>query len=266
MELRRSDVASVWLGAGFLIAMGGAALLARYPNDVSAKLTVGLATQVLWVCLAFGIALLLGAARPAQRLGLGPGRLGVPSLVLLVAGFAVFSNGLNALLIWIDVRDTGTLAELDATVAQAQTRAPTFSLALLALGLAPGVGEEILFRGLLQRGLVPRIGALAGIVAAAAVFALAHLDPVHSSVALLLGVYLGSVAHLAGSVRASIACHVVNNTLGLLAPLLGLGHIRASALLVIPGLLGVGLVPLAWVYRRAGTPPGEKEAPGSPEG
>ena len=36
--------------------------------------------------------------------------------------------------------------EIDAVVREARARAPSFLLALLALGIAPGFGEEILFR------------------------------------------------------------------------------------------------------------------------
>ncbi len=38
-----------------------------------------------------------------------------------------------------------------------------------------------------------------------------HGDPVHGASAAILGLYLGTVVVLAGSVRAAILCHTVNN-------------------------------------------------------
>jgi membrane protease YdiL (CAAX protease family) len=119
-------------------------------------------------------------------------------------------------------------------------------LALLALGIAPGFGEEMLFRGFLQRGLSARLGPLRGVALAAALFALAHLDPIHSSVAFVLGAYLGVVTQLAGSIRTAIVCHVLNNTLGILAPALGPYFPSVGGSWTIPALMTAG--PAALLY------------------
>jgi membrane protease YdiL (CAAX protease family) len=81
----------------------------------------------------------------------------------------------------------------------------------LGIGLAPGVGEELLCRGLLQKGIEPALGPGRAVVAAALVFGILHGDPIHGASAAILGLYLGTVVVLAGSVRAAILCHTVNN-------------------------------------------------------
>jgi hypothetical protein len=89
-------------------------------------------------------------------------------------------------------------------------------LVLLAIGLAPALGEELLFRGFLLRWLGTHLPGPAAVLGSAALFGAAHLDPVHGVAAFLLGAYLGAVAWRAGSVRAPMLCHAANNTLAVL--------------------------------------------------
>jgi membrane protease YdiL (CAAX protease family) len=142
--------------------------------------------------------------------------------------------------------DRGSLAELEAAMAGVRGRA--FWLALLGLGLAPGVAEELLCRGLVQRGLAPSVGGVAAVALAALFFGAMHVDPVHAGFAAVLGLYLGFVSHLAGSVRPAIACHAVNNLCAVLASSL-------APDLAVPPALSIGLgggfavAALAWVWR-----------------
>jgi len=73
-------------------------------------------------------------------------------------------------------------------------RGRSLALALLSFALVPGVAEELLCRGLLQRGLEVRYGATAAIVLASLFFGAIHLDPIYSCVAAVLGLYLGGIA------------------------------------------------------------------------
>lgn len=201
-----------------LMGAGVVLLIAPLPPSPDLPLWGTLLLQGFWILLALYGALLWRSRSLGDRLGLGRGSLSISTSVVLVVGFVALSTGLNLVLVSLELRETGSLAEIDAVVRSARTRAPSFVLALLALGVAPGFGEELLFRGLVQRALVDWLGALPGVLLAAFLFGLAHFDPVHSSLAFLLGLYLGGVALLAGSIRIAILCHVVNNTLGVLAP------------------------------------------------
>lgn len=219
MSRTTSNLTAACLVIGVLLIVAGVGLLiAPQPASPESPLWGTLLLQGFWILLALCGGLLSRSRSLSDRLGLGRGSLSISTSIVLVVGFVALSGGLHLGLVSLELRETGSLAEIDAVVRSARARAPSFLLALLALGIAPGFGEEILFRGFVQRGLVDRLGVLPGLLLAASLFGLAHLDPVHSSLAFLLGVYLGVVALLAGSIRMAILCHVLNNALGVLAP------------------------------------------------
>jgi membrane protease YdiL (CAAX protease family) len=244
----RSDAAP-WFVAALLCSIAGGVVLEARPDSAGTKLWASLAVQGLWLCLAAGLAKRFGEGSVADRLGLGPGRLGLPACLALIVGFVAFSNALSALLVLGELRDRGSLAEIDALLRAVE--GPGLLLALVALGIAPGIGEELLFRGFVQRGMTARFGPAAGIAAGALAFGLAHFDPVHTAAAALLGLYLGAVAHLAGSTRLAMACHVANNSLGVLAGELGPASLPVDARPWIGALLAVAVVLLGAVARGA---------------
>jgi len=167
-----------------------------------------LATQVLWVSTAFAAAIWLpGPVR--LRLGLRKGRLHPVGWIIAIAGALLLSNAVDRFLIELGVRQSGTLAEIDQIVAAARATMPW--LAVAAIGIGPGIGEELLFRGLVQRSIARRLGSWPGVVLAAAIFGAVHMDALHSPAAFALGLYLGTVGVLAGNVWAPMLCHVVNN-------------------------------------------------------
>jgi len=252
---RTTRLTGAGLVIGVLLMVAGVVLLiVPAPEIRDQPLWGALLAQGIWILLAF-----LGAAlsRPrslGDRLGLGRGALPISTSVVLVVGFVALSAGLHQWLVAQELRYTGSLGEIDAVVREARARAPSFLLALLALGIAPGFGEEVFFRGLIQRGLVPRLGALWGVLLAAGIFGLAHFDLVHSSLAFLLGAYLGVVTQLAGCIRTAILCHVLNNALGVLAPALVPGALAIGGTRAIPLLLalaGASLLYAGWRRRSA---------------
>ncbi|NBB91155.1 MAG: CPBP family intramembrane metalloprotease [Spirochaetes bacterium] len=87
-------------------------------------------------------------------------------------------------------------------------------LALLA-ALA-GAGEELLFRGFFQPALAPALGEPAALLIAAALFGLVHwITPFYALYAGILGVYLGALFLLTGSLIAPILCHGVYDLVAL---------------------------------------------------
>jgi membrane protease YdiL (CAAX protease family) len=246
---RYASASTLTIGA-LLIGLGLARLVAPVSPSPDWPLWRALLTQGIWALLALCGAVLSRTPKLGDSLGVGRGELSVATSLILVAGFVALSGGLHQGLVALDLRETGSLAEIDAIVREARTRTPSFLLALLALGIAPGIAEEILFRGFLQRGLVTRIGTPGGVLLTAAVFGLAHFDPIHSCIAFLLGVYLGVVTQLARSIRPAILCHVVNNTLGILAPALAPGPLPIAGSWGIPPLLGLAAASLLYASRR----------------
>ena len=82
---------------------------------------------------------------------------------------------------------------------------------LVAVALAPGLGEETFFRGFMQTRLVASWGRWPGIVATSAAFGVMHFDPVQGTNAFFLGVFFGWVVSRLGGIRPSIVAHVANN-------------------------------------------------------
>jgi membrane protease YdiL (CAAX protease family) len=254
---------ALWIAA--LAASAGAATCALAPEG-SAGRTEEVAIGGLGFELFLGLLALAGAALSAapvrERLGLSKGRLSAGQLALLVLGTLALSHALDAVIDLARLGEGGSLAELDAALAGARGRA--LWLALLGLGLAPGVAEELLCRGFVQRGLLPSLGAPAAVTVAALFFGALHVDPVHAGFAAVLGLYLGTLSHLAGSLRPAIACHAANNLCAVaMAAFLPALEVPPAASIGLGG--GFALAALAWVWRSLGGPPPREDsrAPGS---
>jgi membrane protease YdiL (CAAX protease family) len=81
-----------------------------------------------------------------------------------------------------------------------------FELALLSL--MAGVGEEMLFRGFLQRAFMQWWGVWAGVAVASVLFGLVHcITPTYAVLATLIGVYLGAWWLATGNLLVVIVAH-----------------------------------------------------------
>lgn len=90
----------------------------------------------------------------------------------------------------------------------------------LMVGLTPGICEELLFRGYVQTRLSQRIGGLFAILVTSVVFAAFHMDLVHSTAVVAIGVYLGWLSWASGSIFPAMIAHFVNNFLSVAAVVL----------------------------------------------
>ena len=85
---------------------------------------------------------------------------------------------------------------------------------LALISLCAGIGEEVLFRGLLQDGIAhamgPTAGPWLGLVAASVVFGLAHaMTRSYAILATLAGAYLGGLLMLTDNLMVPILAHAV---------------------------------------------------------
>lgn len=79
-------------------------------------------------------------------------------------------------------------------------------LALIAL--VAGVGEEMLFRGIVQQALADRLNPAAGIAVASLLFGLAHpITRTYVALAAIIGCYLGVLLLLTGNLLVPILVH-----------------------------------------------------------
>jgi membrane protease YdiL (CAAX protease family) len=178
------------------------------------------------------------------QLRVGPSRATPLGLVAAALGTSALSFAAGATSDLVGLRQAGgTMEEIASSLSHA--RPLVFVLAIVLLGVGPGIAEETFFRGLMQTRFTARLGRWPGIVLTALLFGLIHLDRVQSPLAFLLGLYLGWTAERLGGIRPSMLAHAVNNALFVSAACLsdGSGHATERREDVIA--IGAGLAVLA---------------------
>lgn len=236
------------------------------PEALRRLLLLALAQSLSLAVLALGGARLAGQGLRAG-LGLVRGRLGPADVGLLMLGMIALSHGLDRAVALAALEPGASLPLLNEMLrATRRGGGEAMALAVVAIGIAPGVCEELLFRGALQRWLRRKLAArdsrgAAGlaVVCSAAVFGALHWDPVHGPLAFLLGLYLGAAALLSGEVWTPIACHMANNTLAVAAglwlsaapPITAPPAAEAASAFAAVFSLLLCCACLAWVARRA---------------
>ncbi len=93
---------------------------------------------------------------------------------------------------------------------------PAWFVALFAAVAVPPF-EELLFRGVILRGMLARYPVSTALIASAAVFAIPHVDPVKLPVTFASGIALGWLYVQTRSLWLPIVTHALNNGLGVLA-------------------------------------------------
>jgi len=256
VTIRRNALSAVFASlafVGLLAASRFANSGARFAGTLGFEIFLGM------LALAFAARSRLGIR---ARLGLGPSALSPLALVLLALGTLALSYSLDGFYRLLEPPDRGVLFQFESELLGLRGRA--LALALLTFALVPGIAEELLCRGWAQRGLEARCGPFWAIVLASAFFGALHGDPVHSLLAAVLGLYLGAIAQLAGSVRASIACHVANNTAAVVGAASALGiEPPPPDRLLLAATFSLGVLGWIWRRHRTATPPGgpQKEGP-----
>jgi len=114
------------------------------------------------------------------------------------------------------------------------------TLAVMAVGIAPLL-EEFVFRGLIQRSLERRWGAVGGIVGASALFAAMHVLPWIFPLHFFLGLAFGFAVYASRSIWTGVLLHAANNSVALLGILVGDAPATPT-----PTLWEVGLDPEWW--------------------
>jgi membrane protease YdiL (CAAX protease family) len=177
--------------------------------------------------------LLLGLVMiPLGLLRLGRGRLrklnlGAPSLTqLLILLAAVYPTSIVATPLfeaansaWIEICKGHPALEAfneDANLMEtlAQFQGGSLLLLFLFLAVAPAVGEEFVFRGVVGRGLVARWGLWPGILLTSLMFAVVHGYPPHIVAVFPIGVMMHIVYLTTRSLWAPMLFHFANNGMG----------------------------------------------------
>jgi membrane protease YdiL (CAAX protease family) len=115
---------------------------------------------------------------------------------------------------------------------------------VLFIALPPGIFEELLYRGYIQRRLLQRWRPGWAILVTSTLFALAHVQPHAMVVSFVLGLWLGFVAWRSGSVFPGMMCHAfVNGLVNAWRMVVKFGEIPETLQTVVEvGCLFVGLI------------------------
>lgn len=98
---------------------------------------------------------------------------------------------------------------------QEMVSVPPLWAALLAIAVVPAICEEIVFRGIVTRSLVPRWSAGFAIIVSAAVFSAYHFSIVQLVPTFLLGLVFAHVALCSDSAIPTMVAHFLNNAVAL---------------------------------------------------
>lgn len=166
------------------------------------------------ICLLLAVGLLpklfsdVGVAGWGARMRWRPERLSLLDVVVCAVGTQAIGAVALAALTLLEVKG-GLLASMSG--AAKDTSPAQFALLLLFGAIAPGLAEELTFRGLLQTRLVERWGAVTGVVVSATLFGLWHLDVRQGLMAMMMGLWLGWCALRHQSIVNVAFAHVANN-------------------------------------------------------
>jgi len=241
-----------------LVAGAERALLAWLPLGAADALAVEALGSAGTLALAAAAGASLSHRRLGERLGLARGRLRGAAALLGVVGLLGLSHAAEALLELGGLGASPNLARFETTLAGLGRGELAFPFAALALGSA--LGEELFFRGFVQRGLERALGSAGAIAVAALLFGAAHGDWAQGGAAALLGLYLGALAWAAGSIRVAMLAHAANNALAVLETTAD----RTSpprALAFGLALAALGLCALWSARRLSAAPPAEGPGP-----
>jgi len=216
-----------------IVAVVLAAFLVGGPDDAAmfgdggkmeqiTKSPLGLGIMLVFPQLAMAAPAVLAAfASPvpvARRLGLVRGNWPI-GLWLTAAMGTPLVGMISSAIVGALLGESESLEEMSGVFRALGESGFLIPLALM-VGITPGVCEELVFRGYVQTRLGAAWGAPLAIVCTSLVFAVFHMDLVHSAAVMALGVYLGWIAWASGSVLAAMLAHFVNNFLSVLAVVL----------------------------------------------
>ncbi len=158
----------------------------------------------------------------------------------ITPGFLLSASGLAYLFHQL-INPGQPLEDEGQIVAELLASFPLWAI-ILVVGVAPGVGEELLCRGFLGRGLMARHGLLGGLVFTSVLFGILHLIPPEKVVVTaFMGAGLHYVYLMSRSLWLPMLLHFANNSL---AVLLGRGDLNIP---VLQGEVGPPLVHLVAV-------------------
>ena len=133
-------------------------------------------------------------------------------------------------------------------------------LNLLVIALIPAVGEEMTFRGVIQQSLTRRMNPHIAIILSSAIFSFFHFQFFGFLPRLFLGILLGYMFYITGSLWTSILMHFVNNgaavtlyylgNIGVIEDAEHWGETQNAWIIVASAVMTLGLIIWSWRKRK----------------
>lgn len=133
-------------------------------------------------------------------------------------------------------------------------------LNLLVIAFIPAVGEEMTFRGVIQQSLTRRMNPHIAIILSAAIFSFFHFQFFGFFPRLFLGILLGYMFYITGSLWTSILMHFVNNgaavtlyylgNIGVIEDAEHWGETQNAWIIVASAVMTLGLIIWSWRKRK----------------
>lgn len=185
-------------------------------SDPMGLLILVLPGQFCFLALAIGAAL-FSSDPLSKRLGLVRPRYSRRIWVLLVLGSPIVQF-VGAFLagMFFDLTEMSEHMEMMSGLMTGQSGFLGLTLLILVVSVFPGFSEELFFRGYVRVGLGRRWGFMLAILVPAIIFALIHMDPVHATAVLPLGIWFGCLAWWSRSTIPAIGAHLMNNLVAIL--------------------------------------------------
>ena len=254
---------------GTLIGVAASALFV-FGGDTGMKIGQGLASIFMFVVPPIVYYYITRKENRMQALGLR--RLSSPWWLIIVAVALMFVSipVTTTLTTWNEGMHLGGafsgiekwMKELEET-AQALTdkmaNVDTIGgllLNLVVIALIPAVGEEMTFRGVLQQSLTRRMNPHIAIILSAAIFSFFHFQFYGFLPRMFLGVLLGYMFYITGSLWTSILMHFVNNgsavvlyyldNKGLIEDAEHWGETQSTWIIAASAAITIGLILWSW--------------------
>ena len=170
---------------------------------------------------------------------------------LAVLGMLALTTVLSQAILLLGVGEDGAIERLRSMFASLSLTERLMMLPITAL--VAGTAEELFFRGYALTKLDLSSGPIGGVVTSALLFGFIHFDPVHSTAAAVMGLFLGYCVLRTGSLWTSLAAHVVNNAVATIVPDLGPGDVQSQVILLLVSLVVLAAV-LMGLRRRPSAP------------
>ena len=197
-----------------------------FAGDTGMKIAQGLSSIMMFVVPPIVYYRVTRTSHPMERLGFRS--VAKPWYLFILTGVALMFISLpvtNQLTRWNEAMSFGggfqqleeylkNLEEMAAATTEKMLKVDTIGgllLNLFIIALIPAVGEEMTFRGVLQQSLTRKMNPHIAIFLSAAIFSFIHFQFYGFLPRMFLGILMGYMFYITGSLWTSITMHFVNN-------------------------------------------------------